>query len=270
MNKKKINRKPAKPFIFSYDIAEIKKQNLFFDIIYSEAGKTETYKELLRWSEIEKPNFETLEIKKIQILKNKKHVYTLYSKKAKALINVMDLYNKKGLNLTKIQPTKAPAEKELIFCVSLYFAIPPKFSIRNNIIFKMYLWQIIEKRNFWEKIAEPNERNIFKYYLKSKDTKRRISVLETGRTNTGVYIINKNLQKLTEEIRKDYENGLLKIQEYKKPPTQREINRKLNECLKSQGIETRVPLRKKSKRELLNQWKKTSEKIRVLADKTDK
>ena len=94
----------------------------------------------------------------------------------------------------------------------------------------------------------------------------RISKIETSKTLTnhtkkGVYLIDKNLSGLITEIMKDYENGLLQVIEYQKPITKREIIKKANEKLKERGINIKIPLRKRSKKELLNDWRKKTNEI---------
>lgn len=67
--KKPKTRKKTK-YIFSYEIAKIKRQNLFFSVTYCEAGSLETYTDVLRWSEIKKPS-KNIVVLKMEVLKKK-------------------------------------------------------------------------------------------------------------------------------------------------------------------------------------------------------
>ncbi len=273
MNKKSPKiRKPTK-FVFNYRIAEIKKQNLFFAVTYCEKESPEAYTENLRWSEIFKPQHEQIEIIKMLVLKNGAKVLSLNQKNSKKLLNILDMYNNTGLLYNEIEPETAPAEKEIIFCISLYFGIPPKFS-RCDILFKPYLKAITDKRRYFEKISNPKEKEIFQTFIYKRISKIEISKTLINHTKKGVYLIDKNLSCLIAEIMKDYENGLLQVIEYQKPPTKRELLKNLNEKLQNCGLNIKIPLRKQSKKEIINNWrKKTNEissKINDLTDKRDK
>ena len=260
MTKKEPKIRKKTKFVFNYKIAEIKKQNLFFAVVYCEKGNRETYTENLRWSEIFKPQPGNIEIIKMLVIKNGTKVLTLNQKNSKKLLNILDMYNNTGLIYNEIKPATAPPEKEIIFCISLYFGVPPKFS-HSDILFKPYLKQITEKRRYFEKIINPKEKEIFKTYIYNRISKIETSKTLTNHTKKGVYLIDKNLSGLITEIMKDYENGLLQVIEYQKPITKREIIKKANEKLKERGINIKIPLRKRSKKELLNDWRKKTNEI---------
>lgn len=160
----------------------------------------------------------------------------------------------------KIVPENAPPEKEIIFCISLYFGVPKKFG-RSLPLFKMYLKEIAEKRFFIQNIKDHTEKKLFEIYLSTMQTKREISLEVTRKTTIGVYLINRNLKKLVFEIMQDFENGLLQVQEYQRPQTKRQTTKKINEYLEKMGINKKIPLRKKSKRELLKDWEKFSREL---------
>lgn len=255
MNKKspKIRKKPK--FAINYRIAEIKKQNLFFVVTYCEAGNREIYTDILHWSEIEKPKTKDIEVLKMLVLKNGAKVLTLNQKNSKKLLNILDMYNNAGLLYNEIETATAPAEKDIVFCISLYFGISPKFN-HSEILFKPYLKEIAEKRQYFQKITNAKEKEIFQTYLSQRISKIETSKTLINHTTKGVYLINKNLSGLIAEIMKDYENGLLQVVEYQKPPTKRELIKKANEKLKKMGIDTKIPLRKKSDKEHINDWEK--------------
>lgn len=249
--------KKKKPkFIFNYKISEIKRQNLYFAVTYKKTGSTETYTDVLRWSEINKPTPE-IEVLKMEILKRDKKVLNLNQKNSKKLLNILDMYNNTGLLYNEIEPATAPAEKDIIFCISLYFAIHPKFN-RSEILYKYYLNDIAIKRNFLLSIDNPKDREIFMSFLNDRKSKVQISKDLTNHTTKGVYIINKNLKLLVSAILEDHKNGLLEVKQYQKPQTQRKKNRKANEYLKKIGSSIRIPLRKPSEKEVLKKWQKTN------------
>lgn len=251
MKRKKPKTKPK--YIFSYKIADIKKQKLSFAVTYVESENLETYTDLLLWSEIEKPKSENIQILKMEVFKKEISICKLNLKNSKKLLNILDLYNKTGLIYSEIEPATAPSEKEIIFCISLYFGISPKFT-RQHGLYKLYLKQIADKRDFLNKILIPTERHLFNLFLTSAKPKLNISIDTIGKTRIGVYLINKNLCLLMSGIRQDYENGLLAVQEYQKPPTKRDKIKQANEYLKEMGIDAKIPLRKKSKKEIINEW----------------
>lgn len=173
----------------------------------------------------------------------------------------------KKQKVIRVPLAKAPTEKKIVFCISLYFAIPKVYS-RQHYQFKTHLKAIADKRNFLESISDKLEKEIFKTYLSCRTPKVEISVLLTKKTNSGVYLINKNLQKLVDEIMIDYDNGILKVQAYTKPPTQTQINKKINEFYKKTGSNKRIPLREKSLREITSDWKEKNAKFNQLNPQT--
>lgn len=173
----------------------------------------------------------------------------------------------KKQKVIRVPKADAPAEKKIVFCISLYFAIPDRFS-RQNFQFKPNLKVIADKRNFLESISDKLERDVFKTYLSSRKPKVDISVLLTKKTNSGVYLINKNLQRFVDEIMSDYEAGILKIQDYTKPLTQTQINKKINEFYKRTENNKRIPLREKSLKEITSDWKEKNAKFDQLSAQT--
>lgn len=177
------------------------------------------------------------------------------------------MYNNTGLFYNEIKPTKAPTEKEIIFCISLYFAIAPKFS-KEQISYKFYLNEIVNTRQYLLKIQNPKEREVFMCFLSEQKSKLQISKELTNHAKKGVYLIDKNLQLLIYEIMQDYKNGFLQVKEYQKPKTQREKTHQANEYLKEIGSPHRIPLREPSQREILSKWEKYKNKIDQKATKT--
>lgn len=149
-----------------------------------------------------------------------------------------------------------PTEKELIFCISLYFGLPPKFT-RYNILFRYYLRQIYIVRHFDKRIKK-EDKAIFWDYIKSHESKINLSRKYYNHTRKGQSIINYYLHLLVDEIKKDYNSGTLTVQPYEPPKreTKRDIIRKLNAYYQKRGINKRLPLRKKSNRELIKDYQK--------------
>ena len=160
-------------------------------------------------------------------------------------------------NTPQIPP---PAKKDLIFCISLYFGIPTKFSI-TKIDFRMHLSDIVRKRKFIERVVSEKEKPTFEAYIY---TLPFISKVEAGKRylnsgHKGNKLINKYLCLLVEEIKQDFEAGKLQVQTYikpPKPPTKRDTIRKLNAYYKKHGINKQIPLRKPSKREIYSKMYK--------------
>lgn len=215
MTKKKTEKKTK--FIFNYKINEIKKQNLFFAITYFQIGDNAQFTDLLHWSEITNVNYKELKVLRIDILKKGIIVKKLYQYRIMKLLNILDLYNNKGLELSEIPQTSAPTDKEIIFCISLYFSIDEKFT-RKNLLFKYYLNEVAKQNRFIDKITNQTEKVIFKTYLTTEISKVNISRDQLAVTNSGVYLINKNLKILVSEIMQQYEKGHLKIKEHMKQP----------------------------------------------------
>lgn len=82
-------------YIFDFNSYEIKKRNLDFFVTYCETGNTETYTEILNWSEIEKPEKISIEVQKITVLENDKVIKELTKTESEKLISLLDYQNKK-------------------------------------------------------------------------------------------------------------------------------------------------------------------------------
>ena len=103
-----------------------------------------------------------------------------------------------------------PPVKEIIFCISLYYPIPPNFK-RQNILYKHYLGGIFTERDFYKKVKN-EDLKILKEYLGTYG-------------NKGESIINKYLRLITDEIKKDFESGNLEVKKYQS--TQEPVKEKL-------------------------------------------
>lgn len=155
-----------------------------------------------------------------------------------------------------------PTEKEIVFCISLYFGIPANFN-RYNIAYKPHLYAIADKRNFLAKIKRPDNA-IFKEWLSSPESKMNLSrKYFNGNTSKGRTVINKYLLQMVAEIKADHTAGMLTVQPYEKPikPSSRAHFKKLNKDLEALGMKSRLPLRKKSGREIVANYIKSTQDL---------
>lgn len=160
----------------------------------------------------------------------------------------------------------APKESEIIFTISLYFAVPPKFN-RNNILFLYYLKRVALIHGTFYKDKESPEALIFRDWLDGKGSKLELSKQYYNHTRKGANIINKHLTEIVASARKLYDLGYLAVQEYKAPVKSgsREDRKRINALAEKMGLSFRVPLRKLSEKErtrkALKEWKKKTHEI---------
>lgn len=159
----------------------------------------------------------------------------------------------------------APKETDLIQCIRFYFEVDKTFKT-SNILYKFYLYEIIKIRGFNYKYKELDF-DLFLEYAKNKfwtlsnNQKNTFDKFNYTATN-GKNAINKYLNLLIFECLQDFENGLLKVKGFKpKPPTKiqklRDLQKIVNEC----KLNIKIPLRKQSKRELINDFRKKTKAI---------
>ncbi|MCB6232066.1 hypothetical protein [Flavobacterium psychrophilum] len=158
-----------------------------------------------------------------------------------------------------------PVPTDLIKCIRFYFEVDKTFKT-SNILYKFYLYEIIKMRNFNYKY-KGLDFDLFLDYSKndfcvlSNNQKTVFDKFNYTATN-GKNAINKYLNLLVNECLQDYENGLLKLKEYKpKPPTKTDTLRALQKTANEYGLNVKIPLRKKSIKELLHDYKKHTKAI---------
>ena len=185
----------------------------------------------------------------------------------------MNRKNAKNKAKSKAKPprvyktTPAPKESEIIFTISLYFAVPPKFN-RNSILFLYYLKRVALVHGTFYKDKESPEALIFRDWLDCQGSKLELSKKYYNHTRKGANIINKQLTEIVASTRKLYDLGFLKVQEYKAPvkSSSREERKRINELAEKMGFSFRVPLRKLSEKErtrkALKEWKAKTEAIK--------
>lgn len=148
----------------------------------------------------------------------------------------------------EIDPTDL---KNMIRC---YFEVKTDYSVYDNIETRIYLKMIIEKRNFYKSIAPDKNIEIFKIYIDGFDSKNTIAKKNGLTTRDCAIIINQFINLLIEQTKKDN----LQILPFAEPkPTKTELIKKYNKELIKQG-KKKIPLRKKSNKELLNEFRKVN------------
>ncbi|WP_395078126.1 hypothetical protein [Flavobacterium sp.] len=158
-----------------------------------------------------------------------------------------------------------PVAKDLIKCIRFYFEVDKKFTI-SNILYKFYLYEIIKMRNFNYKY-KGLDFDLFLDYSKndfcvlSNNKKTIFDKFKYTATN-GKNAINKYLNLLICECLQDFENGLLKVKDFKpKQPTKTDTLRAIQKKAIEYGFNVKIPLRKKSIKEILNDYKKHTKAI---------
>jgi hypothetical protein len=165
--------------------------------------------------------------------------------------------SKKEFNTTKIQP--APTKKDLVKCLRLYFEISEKFT-PSNILFKYFLNEIAFKRGFVFEHQKHKDFDLFLQWMQPKcifSTQNKIYLSKAnGYTIAhGTNAINYFLGLLVKDCLQDLENGILKIKDFApKPPTKTDTLRALQKKATEYGFNIKIPLRKKSQRELLAKY----------------
>ncbi|WP_394758158.1 hypothetical protein [Flavobacterium sp.] len=158
-----------------------------------------------------------------------------------------------------------PVATDLIKCIRFYFEVDKKFTT-SNILYKFYLYEIIKMRNFNYKY-KGLDFDLFLDYSKndflvlSNNQKTVFDKFNYTATN-GKNAINKYLNLLICECLQDFENGFLQLKDFKpKPPTKTENLRLLQTKINEYGLNVKIPLRKKSIKELLKDYKKHTKAI---------
>jgi hypothetical protein len=162
----------------------------------------------------------------------------------------------------------APDEKDLIKCIRFYFEVDKKLN-KNSLMTKYYLSEIIKKRGFnfkykgfdFDLFIEYSKNG---YWVLSNNQKTVFDKFNYTATN-GKNAINKYLGLLIYECLQDFENGLLKVKDFKKPlPTKTQKLRDLQIKANEYGLNVKIALRKPSVKETLKKYQKQTIEIRKL------
>ncbi|TRX37869.1 hypothetical protein FNW52_02930 [Flavobacterium sp. ZT3R18] len=159
----------------------------------------------------------------------------------------------------------APNETDLIHCIRFYFEVDKKLHNRSNLV-RYYLSEIVKIREFANQY-NGKDFDLFIEYIKtdywilSNNQKAVFDKFNYTATN-GKNAINKYLGLLICECLQDFENGLLTVKGFKpKPPTKTQKLRDLQKSVNEWGLNVKIPLRKKSNRELLSDYDKHLKEI---------
>ncbi|OWP81649.1 hypothetical protein BWK63_05025 [Flavobacterium covae] len=164
---------------------------------------------------------------------------------------------------TEKQPPPNPTD--LIKCIRFYFEVDKNLKSKSPIT-KYYLYEIIKKRGFnlkfkgldFDLFLEYTKTDFWVFPKNQNNTFEKFNYTVTNGKNA----INKYLNLLVNECMQDFENGLLQIKDFKpKPPTKTDTLRALQKKADEYGLNIKIPLRKKSTKELLNDYKKNTKKI---------
>jgi len=170
----------------------------------------------------------------------------------------------KNLEYKSTIKQKPPLATDLIKCIRFYFEVSKNFTT-SDILYKYYLYEIIKKRGFNLKYKGIDfdlfldySKNDFKTSNNQNNTFAKFNYTATNGKNA----INKYLNLLIFECLQDFENRILKVKDFKpKPPTKTDTLRELQKKATEYGLNVKIPLRKKSNRELLNDYKKHTKAI---------
>lgn len=147
--------------------------------------------------------------------------------------------------------------EKLKTAIRCYFKVPESYNVKNYVLTRIYLVEIIRVRNFYEDYKTDNELNIFKSYMQGfANSRARIAKEFNISVRDCNFIINRFINELVNGIIKDLENGQLEIMDYlPKKKTKTQILKEINEYLTEHGSKT-LPLRKKSIKEKLKDFEK--------------
>ncbi|OAE92124.1 hypothetical protein SU65_10230 [Flavobacterium psychrophilum] len=159
-----------------------------------------------------------------------------------------------------------PVPTDLIKCIRFYFEVDKKLNSKSLMI-KYYLYEIIKIRGFNLKYKSIDF-DLFLEYVKTD-----FWILSNNQNNTftkfnytatnGKNAINKYLNLLISECLQDFENGLLKVKDFKpKPPTKTQKLKELQKSVNEYGLNVKIPLRKPSVKETINKYLKQTKNLK--------
>ncbi|MBF7093596.1 hypothetical protein IUY40_18860 [Flavobacterium sp. ALJ2] len=169
-------------------------------------------------------------------------------------------YSLQNLEYATTETHHAPKETDIIKVIRLYFEVPKKMS-RQNLIYKFYLHEIAIKRGFVHshtgKYFDLFLQWLNPFSLTQNQSKQEISVKNGYSITNGINAINEYLNLLTNDCLRDFENGFLHIKDFApKQPTKTQKLKELQKTINANGLNIKIPLRKSSAKEKLNQYLK--------------
>jgi|GEM_PF-2861755 len=153
--------------------------------------------------------------------------------------------------------------ENLYNAIRCYYEVPKRYTVKDCILTHMYLTEIIQIRCFYSEYYKRLGLDIFKSYMKGITNNIKIVAKENNTNFRDVRIIvNDFFNLLISDILADMEAGNLKVKDFQpRPKTKTQILRETNEKLKEMGLKP-FPLRKKSAKEILKDFRKKRNKAR--------
>lgn len=147
--------------------------------------------------------------------------------------------------------------ENLYTAIRCYFEVPKKYNLKDYILTRMYLSEIIKKRCFYTEYYKRSGIDVFKSYMKgiANNIKDVGKECDTNFKDVQI-IVNDFINLLINDILADLEAGKLKVNNFQpRPKTKTQLLRETNEQLKEMGLKP-LPLRKKSLREKAKDFQK--------------
>ena len=172
-------------------------------------------------------------------------------------------FNLENLEYKTTMKQPPPVATDLIKCIRLYFEVENNFNV-SSLLYKYYLHQVFIKSNLFWRCESCTDFDLFLEYLKNdfctSNNQKSISDKFGYTLTNGKNAINKYLNLLVAECLQNLENGILQLKDFApKPPTKTQKLKQLQKSVNNYGLSIKIPLRKPSTKELLNQFKKKIE-----------
>lgn len=179
--------------------------------------------------------------------------------------------NRSNLNLSNIEyvqkfgnglKTKINSE-ELLTAIRCYFEVKKKYKIKDYFTTRIYLNDILDKRNFYIEYYDREGIEIFRTYMDGCFN-NLVSVAKEYciSVSSCKYVVHEFINQLINDVLSDLKEGKLTIKDYKPlRKTKAQELRELNEYMLVCGF-TPVRLRKRSDREIIRDYEKHCEELR--------
>lgn len=162
------------------------------------------------------------------------------------------------------EPTRTPdpvSLEKLLTAIRCYFSVKERYKVNDRLQTRLYLQSITRQRLFFIEKHDLKHIEVFETFINGENTTQTATKHGLSTMDCSV-IINQFTNILVKSILTDLEKGLLSIQPYKpKPPTITQTIREHNKWLIERGKKP-LPLRKKSLKETLRDFKKTIDEFK--------
>lgn len=147
--------------------------------------------------------------------------------------------------------------ENLYTAIRCYFEVPKHYKIKDCILTRIYLTEIIRKRHFYEDNYKRFGLDIFQSYMEGiVNNMQNVGKKHNTNFRDVQIIVNDFLNLLINDILADLKAGQLKVNNFQpRPKTKTQLLRETNEKLKEVGLKP-LPLRKKSAKKLLKDFRK--------------